>query len=634
MYYDKLTDLGIKLTRRSGQEKTLCPKCSSGRKNKSEKCLSVNITTGEYNCHNNCGFNGNVRSYERPHRNRIDYKKPDQALLKKIQLKESVVSYFKKRGISQATLDKFMIFSKEEWMPQTGKAENCICFPYLRDAELVNVKFRDARKNFRMVKDAELIFYNLNSLQGRKKAIIVEGEVDALSVYESGFSQNKNITHTQPDAEGETKEIEDPLNSYAVLSVPNGASGGNNKLDYLDNCSDYFLGLDEIIIATDGDAAGMALRDELIRRLGVERCRYVIYPKETVVALDSGVKRAPKDMNEVLLHMGKDKVIDLVFSSLQVPVDGIYYVDDIFETMFENFKSGVQISPSCHMETLDEFFRWKKGTVNGCTGYANAGKTTFMLQAMLVKSMYADWKWAIFSPENYPANDFYDDIIEMYAGKALQFMTQEEYVDAATFINDHFFYVYPDDDHDLLSIHEKFRYLILKKGCDGVLVDPWNQLDHNMSGYQREDIYLSKALKDVKRFALLNHVVYNIIIHPKSPTYREDRSIPPADMYDLHGGAMWGNKLDGLISYHRPDYHIDKSSTRCEIHIQKWKRKRDGGKPGTVEMNLVWSKRRYEDTLSGVVPCDPVRAQKFIDGGGESSPKENISYTPITMEGF
>jgi twinkle protein len=485
-----------------------------------------------------------------------------------------------------------------------------------------------------MVKDAELIFYNLNSLQGRKKAIIVEGEVDALSVYESGFSQNKNITHTQPDSEGETKEIEDPLNSYAVLSVPNGASGGNNKLDYLDNCSDYFLGLDEIIIATDGDAAGMALRDELIRRLGVERCRYVIYPKETVVDLGDGVKRAPKDMNEVLLHMGKDKVIDLVFSSVQVPVDGIYYVDDIFEAMFENFKSGVQIAPSCHMETWDEFFRWKKGTINGCTGYSNHGKTTFMLQLMLIKSMYAGWKWAIFSPENYPANDFYDDIIEMYVGKALQFMTQEEYVDAATFINDHFFYVYPDDDHDLLSIHEKFRYLILKKGCDGVLLDPWNQLDHNMGGYQREDMYLSKQLKDVKRFALLNHVVYNIIIHPKSPTYRDDRSLPVVDMYDLHGGAMWGNKLDGLLSYYRPDHHIDKSSTRCEIYVQKWKRKRDGGKPGMFEMNLVWSKRRYEDTLTGIIPCDPVRAKQFLEGGGESSPKENFSYTPIAMEGF
>lgn len=60
MYYDKLSDLGIKLIRRNGNEKTKCPQCHDGRKNKHDKSLSVNITTGEYNCHN-CGWKGNVR---------------------------------------------------------------------------------------------------------------------------------------------------------------------------------------------------------------------------------------------------------------------------------------------------------------------------------------------------------------------------------------------------------------------------------------------------------------------------------------------------------------------------------------------------------------------------------------------
>jgi len=631
MYYDKLTDLGIKLTRRHGQEKTLCPKCSSGRKNKSEKCLSVNITTGEYNCKNNCGFVGNVRAYERPHNPRVDYKKPDPGVMKNAAIKAKAEAWFKSRGIEKSTLDKFQIFSKDEWMPQTKQSERCICFPYFRDTEVVNIKFRDGAKNFRMVSGAELIFYNLNSMRDKKKVIVTEGEIDCMSVWQSGFGQNLNPILV-PDSEGEGIETADPLSEYGIISVPNGASLGNNKLEYLDNCADWFVGLDEIIIATDADAAGLSLRDELIRRLGVERCKYVIYPKETY-SFGEGVTRAVKDMNEVAVKIGDAKVIELIQNAYQVPVDGIYYVDDIFESMFESFKAGVQLAPTTRMGTLDDYFRWKKGDQNCWTGYANYGKTTYVLQAMLTKSIFDDWKWAVYSPENYPANDFYDDLIEMYCGKDRKFMTQEEYVDGATFINDHFFYVYPDHDHDLNAIHEKFRYLILKKGCDGVLVDPWNQLDHNMSGYQREDVYLSKAFKDTKRFALMNHICYNIIAHPKSPQYKQDGSLPPADMYDLSGGSMWANKMDNILSYHRPDHHVEKSSTRCELHIQKIKRRRTGGKPGIVEYNLVWSQRRFEDMLTNTVPCDPRMKGKMPD-----LPQANLDfekqYSPINMEGF
>ena len=108
MYYDKLCDLDIKLTRRSGSEKTKCPKCSDGRKNKNDKPLSVNITTGEWNCHN-CGFKGNVRAHERKRENK-HYEKPPPDVIKNIQLKEQVIGWFEGRGISRATLDRFMIF--------------------------------------------------------------------------------------------------------------------------------------------------------------------------------------------------------------------------------------------------------------------------------------------------------------------------------------------------------------------------------------------------------------------------------------------------------------------------------------------------------------------------------------------
>lgn len=141
MYFDKLSNLGIKLRRRSGSEKTTCPQCSESRRNKKDPCLSVNITEGVFQCHN-CGWKGNVKTFDRTSQKK-NYLKPDKDIIKKSELiREQTVKWFEKRGISKSTLDKFMIFNKEEFMPQTAKKEVCICFPYIRDSEIVNIKFR------------------------------------------------------------------------------------------------------------------------------------------------------------------------------------------------------------------------------------------------------------------------------------------------------------------------------------------------------------------------------------------------------------------------------------------------------------------------------------------------------------
>ena len=556
--------------------------------------LEDNILTG--NCHN-CGWKGNVRAFERK-RDTKKYEKPPQDVLRNIELKSKIIDWFKQRGISEKTLNKFLIFSKEEFMPQSSEKESCVCFPYLRDGEIVNIKYRSGLKHFKMHKDAELIFFNLPSISERKSCIITEGEIDCMSLFECGFGVDKEISE-----EGEwTNEF---FSKYAVLSVPNGASKGNQKLEYLDNCSDWLIGLDEIIIATDGDEPGKSLADELIRRIGVERCRIVSYPIEEVVPLDNGLKRRCKDFNEVLCYIGESSVISCIKNSEQIPVDGIYYVEDIFPSMLDNFRRGVQLSPPTRFAEMDEYFRWKKGEINMFVGYGNHGKSFFVLQLMLTKSIWDGWRWAIFSPENYPANDFYDDLIEMYTGKWLDKMTEDEYSQAAHFLSEHIFYVYPDDGHDIHSINEKFRYLVLKKGIDGVLVDPLNQLDHLQKPYQREDQYLSELYKDIKRFALLNNVSYNIIAHPKNPTYNSDKSLPVVDMYDIAGGAMSGNKMDNIISYHRPRFHEDKNSPEVQVYIQKLKRKRTGGKLGDFPMVLVWSKKRYSNPVTGEMPCDP-----------------------------
>jgi twinkle protein len=150
----------------------------------------------------------------------------------------------------------------------------------------------------------------------------------------------------------------------------------------------------------------------------------------------------------------------------------------------------------------------------------------------------------------------------------------------------------------------------LKKGVDGVLLDPFNQLDKIQKAFERDDQYLSGVLKDIKRFALLNAVSYNIITHPNKPKYNEDKSLPVVDMYDLNGGAMWGNKSDQIVSYYRPNFHINKNDSAVQIHIQKLKRKRTGGKLGSFDLRLNWSTKRFSDMNDNVF-CDPIIAKRI-----------------------
>ena len=135
------------------------------------------------------------------------------------------------------------IFSSSK---QKRKAIN---FNYYLDNELINVKYRDGQKNFKLVSGAKLIFYGLDSIKDSNKVYIVEGEMDALSLHEAEF-----ILFAQYQMEHQ-KAIRD-LNIWTtVLSIL------KNKT--------------EIILCTDNDEAGLNLRNELARRLGKHRCKYI-----------------------------------------------------------------------------------------------------------------------------------------------------------------------------------------------------------------------------------------------------------------------------------------------------------------------------------------------------------------------
>src|SRR5690349_15220727 len=173
------------IANKTGENAQPCPVCSPDRKKAKSKCFSYNAQTGLGHC-SHCG-----KSFYRKDENYKSYTRP--VWENKTALPEGIVEWFSKRNISQDTLNRMQVSYGTQWMPQTEKNTGVICFNYFRDGQLINVKYRDRDKNFKLVKDAEKIFYNLDGIKGAKEIYIVEGEIDCLTMVQAGFTNTVSV---------------------------------------------------------------------------------------------------------------------------------------------------------------------------------------------------------------------------------------------------------------------------------------------------------------------------------------------------------------------------------------------------------------------------------------------------------
>ena len=484
-----------------------------------------------------------------------EYVKPLQRL-EKIDAK--FIEWFEKRGISNNTLLRFNVTQSFEWMPNANKETTAICFNYYRNNELVNIKFRAAQKDFKLEKDAELIFYNIDAIKDEKTAIIVEGEIDCLSMYESGI--------------------------YNVVSVPNGASAkGKINLKYLDNCYEYFHDKEKIIIATDQDEPGEKLKAELVRRFGKERCYYIEFPKDC------------KDANDVLVKYGKEQLKQILEKAKDFPIDGIVSHEDIANDVLNFFNNGYPKGTEVEIEGFNDYLRLSEGQMTIVTGAPGSGKSEFVDYIMATTAVKSNWKWAVCSFENTPSALHATKIAEKLIGKAFDFrkdhtqrMTENELSMALPFIGSNFYFINPNDtDTTIDGIMSKTAELVARKGINGLLIDPWNYIEHKIPNGQTETQYISEALTKIKVSAMKLGIHIFIIAHPaKLQKIGNKYEIPT--LYNISGSAHFYNKTDNGFTVYR-----DNEENNVQIHIQKvrfsW-----NGKIGGIKYFYNTYTRQYE----------------------------------------
>jgi len=547
--YTKLRNLGIDLKNISGQQKILCPKCSLTRKHKHDKSLSVNAADGLYNCHN-CNWNGGVGTMKEE---KI-YTKPVWTNV--TELSEKVVKFFSERGISQQTLIQMKITEGKEWMPQTQNEMNCIKFNYFRDGELVNIKFRDGKKNFKMVSKAELIFYNLDAIKEAETCIITEGEIDCLSFIEAGIMN--------------------------VVSVPNGASK-NQKLEYLDNCFTYFEGKKKIYLATDNDIPGMSLRDELARRLSPDICLKVDFSD-------------CKDANEYMQKHGKLSLQSVLDAATEYPIDGIIEAKDLYDEINELYNNGLAKGETIGINEFDELVSFYPAQLVTITGIPSHGKSDYTDMMTTLLTTNRGWKFGVFSPENFPVSLHISKIAEKIIGKSFSDnykMSWSEKEKAIGFIQDHFKFIHPkNEDLSIDTILDKAKSLVLKFGIKGLVIDPYNTLEHNIPKGVSETNYISMLLTKITAFNRKHNITTFLVAHPtKIPKDKITGKYEIPNLYSISGSANFFNKTDiGLCVYR------DFADNTTTVYVQKVRFKHLG-KTGHVKFKYNINNGRYSSVF-------------------------------------
>ena len=518
-FHDFGIDVGNKST---GKIKTQCPKCSNTRKNKRDKCLSVDLDQGLFNCHN-CGWAGTTKFEKKK-----EFIRP-QAI--KVNLTERVVNWFSTRGITEPTLIHWKIGESLEYIPQVGKKRRAVNFNYYRENELVNVKYRDSEKNFKMVSGAELIFYGLDNIKTMDKIYIVEGEMDALSLHEAGI--------------------------YSVCSVPNGASKGNQRLEYLDNCFEYFKDKTEIILCTDNDNPGIELRNELARRFGAYRCKYVDFGDF-------------KDANEILTSKGAETLRNVIKTAKNFPLEGVLNINDIWDNVLNYNENGVK-NYSIGLPGSDNYFKMSFGEWTVVTGIPNSGKSDVMDQICCNLATKYDFRCAMFAPESFP----YEGHIKRIANKLNEKNCNNDQLNQTKdFIKDHFFWVKIDlENLTLKGILNSFKELVFQKGINVFVIDPWNMLDHSA---QRDHSYIGKALSEITQFCQQTNTHLFLVAHPRK-IESDNGSYKKPTLYDISGSADFFNKAyNGLIVFRCIGQKTQYNSDIVKMYVEKVKRKENG----------------------------------------------------------
>ena len=440
------------------------------------------------------------------------------------------------RSISPSTAQDLGIFTQGD----------ALVFPFKDGDEIVNRKFRGPQKKF-WQDGGKQTLWNLQAIDDAIEfdlpLLICEGEMDALSAIEAGHVATVSVPAGAPQ-----KQSDDDIEIEY-----------DNKFAYIWELQDRLDKVKQFILAGDNDKAGQALNHELQRRLGVERCKFIRHTR--------------KDLNEVLMHDGPEKLLELISEAPNYPVKGLYELRDFPDR-------ALPIVHSTGIEGLDPHCMIELGRLMTVTGVPGHGKSEFGDALVYNMANRFGWHSCVASFENAPTPNWRDSMRRKYWGRDPYTLKDDEKAEADVFIQKHFSFIaqHPDEEHELAleDIIEAATISVIRYGTKILLIDPWNEIEHKRRKDETGTEYIGRALRRLKSFARQYGVLVIVVAHPQK--MNDKGTIKRPSMYDISGSSTWYDKSDYGVLVWRPD----RTKAFYELDIIKLKFQQYMGKPACL----------------------------------------------------
>lgn len=555
-----------------GQYRQTCPACSMSRKphNQQEKCLSIRVEwpTVKWMCHH-CAESGGVSLEIKKHENVVRFTPPAQKEI----APEALTYLVEKRGLSPSTVAAGKVMSGHKYISKLGKEMLCTGFPYINDEDQVYaIKWRAVKEKAWTQDGAAKSFWGIEHVRTDEPLVIVEGELDVLSLKEANIRNAVSVPNGAP------------------IKVKHGtvSPSEDRKFSFVWEADDVVSKIERVLIGVDRDGPGAALAEELARRIGKIKCYQIDWPEDC------------KDANDTLLKHGKAEVSNCVNAAKPWPISGLFSVDHYKGKVEEIYNSGVGRGLSTGLSNIDELFTIQPPLLYIVTGIPSMGKSEFVDQILMNLSRLHDLKHAICSFEN-PPHMHLAKVCQRIVGKSFyksaadeegfkERMSSEEMDRALEYANDHFIFIENSDGQaaTIDTVLERATIAVKRKGCRTLTIDPYNYLDLNV-GSKSETALISEMLTKVRNWASANDACVFFVAHPAKLYRNSDGSFPVPLGHDISGSASWYSKSDVGLSVHR-----NMDTNLVEIHV--WKvRWRHIGKQGMAELKYDIPTGTYEE---------------------------------------
>lgn len=435
--------------------------------------------------------------------------------------KSAVVQWLTGRGLTEQTIAEFKVGEIE----RDGKP--VAVFPYLRDGELVNAKYRSVadKRDMRQEGGAEPCLFGWHLVGPKVRTVaITEGEIDAMTLHQVGI---------------------------AALSVNAGA--GNHQ--WVENDWDRLDRFSEILVCFDDDDAGQKGAAALIRRLGIERCRLVKFPaKDANQYLQDGACRA--DFEE---SIAKAKFVD---------PDELVSVAAFFAQVKAMLYPAPGDPPLPRLMLGDRYedcFEFRPGELSVWTGINGHGKS-LMLSQVQVGLMHQGERVCVFSGEMTPATQA-KRLAKQLCGTG---QPSPAYIDAAgAWVRDRMWLFNVVGAASIARLLEVFRYAAKRYGVTHFVIDSLMMTDVPDDGpgaFTAQKV----AVQHLAQFAKQHRAHVHLVVHPRKA---KDESAAPGKL-DVGGSGKITDGADNVFSVWaslRDDDKDDdgKPDARLELHKQR-----------------------------------------------------------------